>query len=272
VPEDKPGISYVALISQYVVKPDPELQLRGRLIRPPKFAVPPEHVLIDDEVVIALRPTKPGGFVVLKDRSSSEAVPSVVPQSTRSTSMSKITNTQAKFDSPLRRLQGLMPGGHGGAIEAMEAEGQAELVKSSQFPSKFNGNPEEEKKARDLFGAAGMKWGEPTTGDEIFCQVELPKDWKLVRTDHAMWSELLDDKGRKRASIFYKAAFYDRSAFWNAAIRYNVKVDYSSPVTNGLRKVHVVRDEQPVVTFEVDANPLTDAYAPAQGVARREQA
>ena len=28
-----------------------------------------------------------------------------------------------------------------------------------------------------------------------------------------MWSDLLDDKGVKRGSIFYKAAFYDRSAF-----------------------------------------------------------
>ncbi len=27
-----------------------------------------------------------------------------------------------------------------------------------------------------------------------------------------MWSDLLDEKGRKRGAIFYKAAFYDRRA------------------------------------------------------------
>jgi hypothetical protein len=35
-----------------------------------------------------------------------------------------------------------------------------------------------------------------------------------------MWSHLLDEKGRKRASIFYKAAFYDRSARINPENRF----------------------------------------------------
>jgi hypothetical protein len=43
--------------------------------------------------------------------------------------------------------------------------------------------------------------------------VSLPPGWKVVPTDHSMWSDLVDAKGEKRASIFYKAAFYDRDAF-----------------------------------------------------------
>jgi hypothetical protein len=35
---------------------------------------------------------------------------------------------------------------------------------------------------------------------------------QLVNSDHAMWSYLVDELGRERVSIFYKAAFYDRSA------------------------------------------------------------
>ena len=35
-----------------------------------------------------------------------------------------------------------------------------------------------------------------------------------------MWSDLLDAHGRKRAAIFYKAAFYDRSATISLCCRY----------------------------------------------------
>jgi hypothetical protein len=29
-----------------------------------------------------------------------------------------------------------------------------------------------------------------------------------------MWSSIVDDKGKEMVSIFYKAAFYDRDAFY----------------------------------------------------------
>ena len=42
-----------------------------------------------------------------------------------------------------------------------------------------------------------------------------------------MWSDLVDDKGRKRTSIFYKAAFYDRSAHIGVNRRYGISIDYN---------------------------------------------
>ena len=36
---------------------------------------------------------------------------------------------------------------------------------------------------------------------------------KKVASDHSMWSKLEDENGVEIASIFYKAAFYDMSAF-----------------------------------------------------------
>lgn len=42
-----------------------------------------------------------------------------------------------------------------------------------------------------------------------------------------MWSDLVDDKGRKRAGIFYKAAFYDRSAHIGVNRRYGINIDYN---------------------------------------------
>jgi hypothetical protein len=46
----------------------------------------------------------------------------------------------------------------------------------------------------------------------MFRPATLPEGWRREGSDHAMWSHIVDDQGRKRASIFYKAAFYDRGA------------------------------------------------------------
>ena len=57
--------------------------------------------------------------------------------------------------------------------------------------------------------------------DDLFVEVTLPAGWKKEATDHSMWSKLVDDKGRERASIFYKAAFYDRDAHINITQRFH---------------------------------------------------
>jgi hypothetical protein len=104
-----------------------------------------------------------------------------------------------------------------GGIEAQEARGQQDFVNSTTLPIKFNyGN-------REQFEQMGIVFGEPV--DDLFCEAQLPEGWRKEPTDHSMWSDLLDDKGRKRASIFYKAAFYDRSAFLNITGRFHTSVD-----------------------------------------------
>lgn len=93
------------------------------------------------------------------------------------------------------------------AIEAQEAAGQQELVQSETLPAKMS--YAEIEKLQKL----GVVFGENVPGDRLFRFVTLPKGWKKVGTDHSMWSKLVDDKGNEVASIFYKAAFYDRDAF-----------------------------------------------------------
>lgn len=60
--------------------------------------------------------------------------------------------------------------------------------------------------------------------DDLFYNVVLPEGWKIEATDHSMWNNLFDNKGRKRADFFYKAAFYDRDAFINFNTRYQTIV------------------------------------------------
>ncbi|MDP3730644.1 MAG: hypothetical protein Q8R14_03860 [Candidatus Omnitrophota bacterium] len=91
------------------------------------------------------------------------------------------------------------------AIEKQEKEGQRQLANSEFLPVEGTSNDVE-------WAAIGVKLGQPKAGDPLFRHVTLPPGWKIVPTDHDMWSNLVDDKGRVRAEIFYKAAVYDRRA------------------------------------------------------------
>lgn len=91
-----------------------------------------------------------------------------------------------------------------GGIEAQERQGQRHFTQSSTLPKKCIGCTWEQ------IEQAGIVRGDDV--DDLFVRVQLPAGWKVEPTDHSMWSKLLDDRGRERASMFYKAAFYDRDA------------------------------------------------------------
>jgi hypothetical protein len=126
----------------------------------------------------------------------------------------KIENTEKTANErPMAVLADAMIRGPSGSIEAMEARGTQQLAKSSVLPSKGL--------VKDKTGRADFcEWAEkcgikvlgPVEGDDLFVNVELPPGWKQECTDHSMHNDLVDERGRKRAGIFYKAAFYDRKA------------------------------------------------------------
>lgn len=112
-----------------------------------------------------------------------------------------ITNTSAnpRFD--------WLGGANPGAIEAQEAAGQKELVNSTQFPTDlgYDGKKED-------YEALGFVFGHVNPKDPMFQDVQLPEGWYRGASDHSMWSYIYDTEDRRRVAIFYKAAFYDRSA------------------------------------------------------------
>ncbi len=97
-----------------------------------------------------------------------------------------------------------MMAGTPGAIEVSEAAGQVELVNSATLPAEMGIDRETVTKA------TGIQFGD--MADDLFIDVVLPAGWSKRATDHSMHSELVDDRGRVRAGIFYKATFYDRRA------------------------------------------------------------
>lgn len=121
---------------------------------------------------------------------------------------------------------GTTPGGLHEILDHQERTGQTSLVHSTQLP--VEGSPGHAATGADphrddaAWAATGIEFG-PVVEGEIFRDVTLPDGWTKASTDHAMWSDLLDANGRRRATIFYKAAFYDQSASIGLVPRFSVR-------------------------------------------------
>ncbi len=115
--------------------------------------------------------------------------------------------------------EAMMTGDLSGAIVGQEARSQRDLCNSATLPIKYGDGNNKEEYMKEL-----EKLGIQVTGteDDLFYNVVLPEGWKIEPTDHYLWSHLVDAKGRKRASIFYKAAFYDRDAFLRFERRFSI--------------------------------------------------
>lgn len=85
-----------------------------------------------------------------------------------------------------------------------ERGGQASLGNGTRLPGIFNGC------TKAHFEAMGIKFHEVV--NDIFYRVTLPDGWRIVPTDHSMWSDLVDNEGKQRAMIFYKASPWDMQA------------------------------------------------------------
>jgi hypothetical protein len=104
-----------------------------------------------------------------------------------------------------------------GGIERQEKEGQIEQSFLETLPKDIRDQ-------RPLFEAVGFVFGE--SYDDLFDKVTFPKGWRKQATEHSMGTNIVDDKGRERGAIFYKAAFYDRHAHAYLLRRYDVTKDY----------------------------------------------
>jgi hypothetical protein len=120
------------------------------------------------------------------------------------------------------------------AIERQEAGGQREFVNSDTLPANISADD------KATLEAAGVKFIGPVEGDDLFVYVTLPSGWKKSATEHSMHNNLLDDKGRERAGIFYKAAFYDRRAGLRCNRRYSLRIDYERIDRDGVAVCNVL--------------------------------
>jgi hypothetical protein len=132
-----------------------------------------------------------------------------------------------KKSSPeLDLLAAMLPNGSG--IEIQEKLGQNDFVESATLPVdglewRFNRGDRYEVSPKQYLESIGFVFGEI---DDIFIDVQLPEGWKIKPSEHSMWSYMEDANGNERAGIFYKAAFYDRSAHFDLTNRYHISEVY----------------------------------------------
>ncbi len=137
---------------------------------------------------------------------------------------SGIENTAQR--DPLLHLMGALSDSDS-YITGMEAAGQQQLVNSTMLPTKVNSGSD------DDLRALGFELGDPDPNDKMFRPVTLPDGWSKQCTDHSMWSKVVDQLGRTRLMIFYKAAWYDRDAFVNV----QTLSSYAFDIINGEKPI-----------------------------------
>ena len=175
--------------------------------------------------------------------------------------MNDITNTSRD-----ERMPWALFGGAPGAIEAQEARGQAELLKSEMLPVKTQTDD-------DKFIELGFQFDEPVNSDDLFRGARLPDGWKREGSDHAMWSYIVDDRGIRRVSIFYKAAFYDRDAFMgliNVGANFVTEFVYAYPEDRASRPEWspVYTEAELQAAIDTCTRNLEDEYASADSRAK----
>lgn len=109
--------------------------------------------------------------------------------------------------------------GEQNVLENMEREGQQNAIRRVQLARNLQPN-------KEIWEQLGFKFYD-IEGDNVLCNATLPEGWSLEATEHSMWTNILDEQGRIRGQMFYKAAFYDRSAHMSLKQRYNICTDYA---------------------------------------------
>lgn len=156
-------------------------------------------------------------------------------------------------DKALQVFFGTLAGGSlGDSISSQESAGQSIFINSTTLPNDMYESD------RTALEQAGIVFGEIVAGDDLFVNVTLPEGWRKAATDHSMWSDLVDKKGRKRASIFYKAAFYDRSARLHTVCRFDIRRDYGREDDNVI--VMYVTDGEEIV-FTSEEHSFSEKYS-----------
>lgn len=208
------------------------------------------------------------------------------------------TNTSQEMKDPLVAsmflAKGLETGDSEAAILAQEAQGQAQMLVSDVLPIDgtqkvrdghyVDGARVEDKLTRrQKYEALGFVFGDVVEGDEMFINVELPNGWSRKGSAHAMWSYILDERGLPRIAIFYKAAFYDRSAHCNfnsIPNTYAGSIEYGEPEdsdfidvqTEWVPKLTKEEIQQCIDRLEEDANEDHQSWHSEKDVGRRQKA
>jgi hypothetical protein len=225
-----------------------------------------DHPTAPTKVEVHIKPEGGGEEI----RVQPEHIIAIVPEITNTTEQAREQPLHAFAGAVDDRLRGRPQGAF---IEDMEAQGQRELTsQTTKLPAEGSTNP--------VWKKMGVIFGPLVAGDAVFREVKLPQGWGWKAADadtNTMWNYLVDERGRVRGKMFYKAAFYDRRATIHPVTRYQcdreskIKDDYDCPFRE------VVKDTATgAVLFMTDWVERPVKYTPEdlarEGAARKQTA
>lgn len=144
----------------------------------------------------------------------------------------------------LEALSYILLGAEGGA-KLMNDLARGDMMSECKLPRNGSNAP--------VWAKMGVIFGENIEGQlNLYRKAKIPAGWKIVPTDHYMYSHLVDDKGRPRAMIGVKAASYDP---WNtiyALGRFNIERVYHT-IT-----VTPPKPKKRRVERKIDGNPFLE--------------
>lgn len=100
-------------------------------------------------------------------------------------------------------------------IQNLEAESSREMCKRNLSP-KESSLPKDIR-GIDREGLTNLGFVFTNDLDTIFVKVKFPPGWLCIPTEHRLWSNLIDQNQKVRATIFFKDSPWDRRAYldWN---------------------------------------------------------
>jgi hypothetical protein len=155
-------------------------------------------------------------------------------------------------------------------IERQEAAGTQAFAASDRLPLDGSSNPNDQQ----YLQALGFTLGDPI--DDLFRHARLPQGWrKQPSPEDSRTTLLLDAQGRKRGYVWYKAAWYDQSAYMVLSRRYRKQVDqYKTPTRRQIghdqatdamlwhSAEYAREDYKASERYEQEANDWLDAHYP----------
>lgn len=144
---------------------------------------------------------------------------------------------------------GMSTGSASEGLEAVQNAEQNRARNSCRLPKEMN-------PSQAAFEAIGFKFKD--IGDDVLFQASLPEGWTL-KSDGGYWTDLIDEKGRKRGSYFYKGAFYDRSGHMSLSRRFQATYDHINPEDWESPVKVFVKDADGTILFE--AGQCAKAYS-----------
>lgn len=141
-----------------------------------------------------------------------------------------VTNFEEEFRTnglPLTELA--LAVGVDALVDGLRSVGQQEFAAADVLPVELLNNSQAD------FESLGFVFG-PTERHDCLRPGKLPPGW-TKKVEGSLWTNIYDQKGRQRGSIFYDSSFFDRRAHMALNKRFYCTSDYEVPPTQVARIV-----------------------------------